>query len=403
MLTAVLIREPADLRSLRPAWEELVARSDGGDVTLDPSWMLSWWDVFGSEGGRELRTLAFYDGERLVGLAPLLSRPHRYRRAIPFRRLEMLGSGELEADETCGDYLGPIAEKGREADVASAFAEALASNVVGPWDELVITAMNGEAALPKLLSAALEARRVGVALEERTVAPYVALPKTFDAYLASLKQNKRAQLRKSLRAFEAWAGGPPVLVRVKNASELAEGKRVLMALHRERWGGDGVFGSAKFRAFHDRLMPDLLAKGALDLGWMSVRDEPVAAFYNFRWNGKLSFYQSGRKLDIPDEVRVGVTMHAYLIQSAIADGLREYDFLAGASQYKMSLALATRPLVELRAVRPSLRETARLAGDRAAHELRGLREKARQRDLSRVHPRIRSVLEKLIGPKAEES
>ena len=403
MLTAVLIREPADLRSLRPAWEELVARSDGGDVTLDPSWMLSWWDVFGSEGGRELRTLAFYDGERLGGLAPLLSRPHRYRRAIPFRRLEMLGSGELEADETCGDYLGPIAEKGREADVASAFAEALASNVVGPWDELVITAMNGEAALPKLLSAALEARRVGVALEERTVAPYVALPKTFDAYLASLKQNKRAQLRKSLRAFEAWAGGPPVLVRVKNASELAEGKRVLMALHRERWGGDGVFGSAKFRAFHDRLMPDLLAKGALDLGWMSVRDEPVAAFYNFRWNGKLSFYQSGRKLDIPDEVRVGVTMHAYLIQSAIADGLREYDFLAGASQYKMSLALATRPLVELRAVRPSLRETARLAGDRAAHELRGLREKARQRDLSRVHPRIRSVLEKLIGPKAEES
>jgi CelD/BcsL family acetyltransferase involved in cellulose biosynthesis len=193
-----------------------------------------------------------------------------------------------------------------------------------------------------------------------------------------------------------------VLVRVKSASELAEAKRVLMALHRERWGGDGVFGSAKFRAFHDRVMPELLARGALDLGWMSVRDEPVAAFYNFRRNGKLSFYQSGRKLDIPDEVRVGVTMHAYLIQSAIEDGMREYDFLAGASQYKMSLALATRPLVELRAARDSLRETARLAGDRAAGELRGLREKARQHDLSGVHPRLRSVLEKVIGPKPAE-
>ena len=397
MLSAVLITEPAHLRSLRTAWEELVARSEGSDVTLDPSWMLPWWDVFGSEGGRELRSIAFYDADRLVGLAPLLSRPHRYRRAIPFRRLEMLGSGENEADETCGDYLGPIAEKGREADVASAFAEALVSNAAGPWDELVITAMNGEGVLPKLLCAALEARQLPAALEERTVAPYVPLPKTFDAYLASLKQNKRAQLRKSLRAFEAWAGGPPALVRVKSAADLAEGKRVLMALHRERWGGDGVFGSAKFRAFHDRVMPELLAKGALDLGWMSVRDEPVAAFYNFRWNGKLSFYQSGRKLDIPDEVRVGVTMHAYLIKAAIEDGMREYDFLAGASQYKMSLALATRPLVELRAVRPSLRETARRAGDRAADELRGLREKARKSDLSGVPPRIRTILEKLIG------
>jgi hypothetical protein len=95
-------------------------------------------------------------------------------------------------------------------------------------------------------------------------------------------------------------------------------------------------------------------------------------------------------------------MHAYLIKAAIEDGMREYDFLAGASQYKMSLALATRPLVQLRAVRPSLRETARLASNRAADELRGLREKARQRDLSGVPPRVRGVLEKLIGPKTAD-
>ena len=398
MLSVLTITDAAHLRSLRAPWEQLAERSGTDDVTLHPSWMLSWWDVFGGDDGRELRTFAFYDGDRLVGLAPLLARPFRYRRAIPFRRLEMLGSGELEADETCGDYLGLLIEKGHEAEVASAFAEALATNAGGTWDELVIPAMHGENALPKLLAAALEARDIRVAVDERNVAPYIALPKTFDAYLGLLKQNKRAQLRKSLRAFEAWAGGPPTLVRVKSPAELAEGKRILMALHRERWGGDGVFGSEKFRAFHDRLMPDLLAKGALDLGWMVVRDEPVAAFYNFRCNGKLSFYQSGRKLDIPDAVRVGVTMHAYLIKAAIEDGMREYDFLAGASQYKMSLALATRPLVQLRAVRPSLRETARLASNRAVDELRGLREKARQRDLSGVPPRVRGVLEKLIGP-----
>ena len=45
----------------------------------------------------------------------------------------MMGSGEHDSDETCADYLGLIAEKGREAEVASAFADALVSNVAGAW------------------------------------------------------------------------------------------------------------------------------------------------------------------------------------------------------------------------------------------------------------------------------
>ena len=257
--------------------------------------------------------------------------------------------------------------------------------------------MNGDSVMPSLLSEALRARHLHVQLEEWSTAPYVPLPDTWDAYLAALKPSKRAQLRKSLRAFEAWAGGPPVLTRVTSLSELEEGKRVLIALHRERWGSDGVFGSAKFRGFHDRVMPELHAKGALDLGWMSVRGQPVAAFYNLRWNGKLHFYQSGRRLDIPDDVRVGVTMHAYLIRSAIEAGLREYDFLAGASQYKMALALATRPLVKVRAARSSMVETARRASERVHDEGRRLREWARKRDLSGAPPRIKTLLEKLLA------
>jgi CelD/BcsL family acetyltransferase involved in cellulose biosynthesis len=398
ILSSVLISDIASLRGERRAWEDLLARSSENEPTLGSAWLLAWWDVFGSEGERELRSLAFYDGDRLVGFAPLLLRRHVYRPGIPFRRLEMLGSGELESDETCADYLGVIAEKGREADVASAFAAALASNVAGGWDELVLSSMNGDGVLPSLLRAALRARGLHVDLEEWSTAPYVALPNSWDAYLAALKSSKRAQLRKSLRAFEAWAGGPPVLTRVRSLSELAEGRRVLMALHRERWGSDGVFGSAKFRAFHDLVMPELLALGALDLGWMSVRGEPVAAFYNLRWNGKLHFYQSGRRLDVPDDVRIGLTMHAYLIKDAIEAGLREYDFLAGASQYKMALALATRPLVKLRAARVSIVETARRASVRAYDQGRRLRGWARARDLSRAPPRIKAILEKLLTP-----
>src|SRR4051794_20560443 len=61
MLSVLTITDAAHLRSLRAPWEQLAERSGTDDVTLHPSWMLSWWDVFGGDDGRELRTFAFYD------------------------------------------------------------------------------------------------------------------------------------------------------------------------------------------------------------------------------------------------------------------------------------------------------------------------------------------------------
>jgi CelD/BcsL family acetyltransferase involved in cellulose biosynthesis len=339
--------------------------------------MLAWWSVFGGTGKRALRTLAVFDHDRLVGLAPLLVRPYVYRPGIPFRRIELLGSGEDIADETCGDYLGILAEAGRESDVAFALAEALASGTAGKWDEVFFSSMSGDNPMPALLSSAFQSHGLDATLEEWSIAPYVPLPGTWEEYLSALKPSKRSLLRKAMRSFENWAGGEPSIVRVHNASQLAVGMSVLKALHSERWGSQGVFASHQFCAFHDRLMPELLSAGALDLGWIDVRGEPVAAFYNFRWMGKVSFYQSGRRLDIPDGVRVGVAMHAYLIRDAIKDGLREYDFMEGSSQYKMSFAVAMRPLLRLRVVKPSLVEIARVAAARAALWAKSLRDQTR--------------------------
>ncbi|HMJ15193.1 MAG TPA: GNAT family N-acetyltransferase, partial [Polyangiaceae bacterium] len=104
---------------------------------------------------------------------------------------------------------------------------------------------------------------------------------------------------------------------------------------------------------------ELFRTGSLDLCWLVVREEPVAVLYNMVHAGRCYFYQSGRSLVLPKSIRPGIVLHAHAIQNAIASGLREYDFLAGASRYKLELSLATRPLVTLRAARPSLVEAAR--------------------------------------------
>ncbi len=375
-LSRTLLSDVAALEALTPEWEALLARSRHSEPTLSPTWMLSWWRVFGGEGNRALRALAVREGGKLVGLAPLLLRPASYPPGIPFRRLELLASGEDESDETCSDYIGILAAAEHEAAVADALAEAVIECELGSWDELVLPAMNAEGAIPSLLADAFRRHGIAVELSDPAPSPYVALPKTWDEYLERLPSRRRYMVRKSLRDFEAWAGAPPSLVRARTSEELARAQDALYALHRERWsreGKVGVFDSPRFRAFHELVMPELMAKDALWVGTIEAHGEPIAAFYNLVWGGKARFYQSGRKVDLPRQLRPGIVMHACLIRAAIEAGLTEYDFLGGTSRYKTELATAQRPLVTLRAAPASLVETARRTTERAIGQARRIR------------------------------
>lgn len=384
MISTSVIDSAAQLAQLEPRWGDLLERSEAGGPMLSPAWLGSWWEVFGAREGRELRVVTFEEQGRLVGIAPLLARRHTSRAGIAWRRLELLGCGEREADEICSEYLGLVVERGREQAVVEAFARALVAAPLTPWDELVLPAMSGESCLPSLLAATLAP--LGVVCHAITGgAPYVPLPATWEDYVAGLSTSSRALVRRSLRAFDRWAAGEAVVRRAEDRCGLREGIDVLVKLHRARWGVTGcdVFSSAPFRAFHERVMPRLLDEGALDLSWVCVRGEPVAALYNVVWRDRVLFYQAGRRVGLPATIRPGLVTHLFAIQRAIAAGAREYDFLDGAARFKRALTSQVRPLREVRVRRPSLAEKLRRW---AAVGLRAAR--AAQRALrSRVAPR----------------
>lgn len=346
---------------------------------LQPLWLLPWWRIFGTSGGRSLRVAVVRKGSRLIGVAPLLARTHWYRPGLPFRRLELLGSGEAQEDEICSEYIGVLAEKGAESLVAKALGSALREGRLGAFDEILLPAMSGDGPLPSALAAELAGMDLDIEVTTTSLAPYIPLPTSFQAYLDALPSSRRYLVSRSLREIEKWAGGEVALERAKTREELAQGRTLLESLHGERWranGKDGVFVSKRFRAFHDEVMPVLFERGALDLLWMTIRGEPLAALYNIVWEGKTYFYQSGRQLDLPKQIRPGIVIHALAIRRAIELGQREYDFLGGASQYKTQLALETRPLVQLRAVKSFFREQTRVALGKARQKLWTVGEKA---------------------------
>ncbi len=356
----------AELEAHRDAWSALSARSATDGPMVSPLWLLTWWRVFGALDARRLRVVTVHDGERLVGLAPFVARGYRYRPGIPFRRLELLGTGEPEADEVCSEHVGVLAERGLEEPVARAFVETLSAGALGPWDAgLLVGPIDGDNPVASALVAALA--RAGVAAELTPGGPsyYIALPRSFAEYTASLSPSSRHMLTRSVRDLDKWAGGGVALHVATTPAELAEGKRVLFSLHGERWGGRGAFGSARFVAFHDQVMAALFARGDLEILWLTARGEPCAAAYDILWQGRVHYYQCGRRVDLPRNLRPGIALLARAVQRVIEGGRREYDFFGGPYRYKRELSTGCRAVVRLRAVRDArgLRERARLLAE----------------------------------------
>jgi peptidoglycan/xylan/chitin deacetylase (PgdA/CDA1 family)/CelD/BcsL family acetyltransferase involved in cellulose biosynthesis len=384
VLRTRVVVDVSELERLVPEWRRLLQRAAHAQPVLTPLWLLAWWREFGEADGRSMRAVAIEDGSELVGLVPLAWRRTVHRVAIPVRRLELFATGETETDEICSEYVGALVARGKEDDVARATSRAICDGVLGEWDELSMTAMSAEDPLVPRLVGALRADGIAAHTEQSGECPYVPLPRNWAEYLSALGSARRYVVSRSVRELDKWVGASNwEMCRARTPAELLEGKRVLRKLHAERWaasGRSGVFASARFARFHDEVMPRLLAGEdgiSLELQWLQARGEPIAAMYNFVYAGKVYFYQSGRRVDVPRGVRPGIAMHAIAIRASIEAGRREYDFLGGASRYKRDLALAIRPLVTLRAVAPSLRaravDAARALAERAIARVRAAR------------------------------
>jgi CelD/BcsL family acetyltransferase involved in cellulose biosynthesis len=384
MLRARILTEVSELEALVPAWRRLLDRAAHAEPVLTPLWLLAWWRQFGEADGRALRVVAVEDGHDLVGLVPFALRTATHRRAIPVRRIELLGTGEEEADEIASEYVGGLAIDGQRDAVAGLAADALVGGALGEWDELRMSAMSSEDPLVPRLAEGLRRGGLAAAVTRSGEARFIALPSTWQQYLNDLGSQRRYVVTRALRELAKWAGdGGWELRSAGTPADFEEGKRALHDLHAERWmaaGRKGVFASRRFRSFHDEVMPRLWAREdgtGLELLWLVVRGEPIAASYSILFGNKVYFYQGGRRMDVPRALRPGIALHALAIQRSIELGRCEYDFLEGRSRYKRDLALGSRSLVTLRAVAPHLRaravEAVRMLTERTIARVRRFR------------------------------
>lgn len=307
--------------ALRPEWNDLVCRSRANQVFNTWEWQSTWWKVY--QPG-DLWVLACRDeAGTLLGLAPWCIR----RQADGKRVVAAIGCREVT------DYIDIIVDR----DQPEAVAECLVAYAVShaeQFDELELCNLSEQSVSYQLLPRLLEQRGFAATITHEDVCPVIALPGTWDEYLALLDKKQRHEIRRKLRRSQGvsepldwYIVGPAHDLQVE-----INGFLDLMAASspdKARFLEDG-----KNAAFFRAMIPALFAAGWLQLAFLTVDGKAVAAYLNFDYEGHILVYNSGLSPVDYGHLSPGIVLLSYLIRHAIETGHTLFDFLQGDEIYK---------------------------------------------------------------------
>ncbi len=362
----------SDDAQLRQSWNALA----GGMPFRNWDWLQSWWRCYrqeatGASGRREPLVLAVMENGRLIGGAPW----YRQQSATAGNVIRFLGDGEV-----CSDYQGVLAQVGRERDVAAALSAALVepqsivaaspendslSKLAG-WDLLEFNGIDARDLATHYLLNALTAADCRAHWRRGPTCWRIELPGTWEEYLARLSRSHRKQILRMQRRY--LDSGRARLLRVNEVSELPAGLEILADLHQKRRasrGERGCFSLPRFaRFFHDVSCQQQRA-GQLELHWIELDGQPIAAEYHIVDGNIVYAYQSGIE-PAALACEPGRMITIALLKRAITLGRSGYDLLRGDEQYKAHWRAQARPSHNVRVIcrsgRARLRHSLWLAG-----------------------------------------
>lgn len=338
-------------------WMRLEAQAEGSPFTCW-AWVSTWLALLPDTCRPWVFRASDATGTFALGL--LLEAPERgIGRLFGSHSLLLQETGQAELDEITIEYAGLLVRKGAQAAGYAALFGALDAGG-GPnagWRRLRISAAAHADAVAAALPPTMEAGCV-----ESRPSYFVDLDQlrgTGRSYYASLPGKIRGSVNQARRAYGA--------VGELNAQTATDARTALAwldelaALHTRYWNGKGLpgsFASGFFTRFHRALVGAGTATGFTRITRVSAGPLLVGYIYSLLWRNRLYYYNSGLNYGaVPRHDRPGLACLHAVVEQALADGLEQFDFLAGAQDYKRRLANDARQLhwidIRRRGLRPA--------------------------------------------------
>ncbi len=324
-LTPVVVDEPAALEPHLAAWDRLAVEC--GRPFCSPDWMLSWW-LHGRTGDARLRVVLAIDGDGdLIGIGPFFAQVTSSG-PVALAEYRLLAAG-------FSHRIGLLARPGRETEVGSAVARALANADPPPasivlegidaadrWGELLVSGWPGRAAL-----------RTDLMMD----APTIDLADGYEAWLGRRERKFRKEARRTARRLDE-------LEVTTHLGDEAAALEALVDLHEARWrdrGGSNlddrarsVIGEAARRLSGE--------PGRLTVVALNGPDGTIAAELVVRAGATMAFWAGGFD---PEWSQHAPGTQAMLNALAAAPAtVRVADLGGGAHEYKRRMADGSAPL-----------------------------------------------------------
>ena len=311
-----------DFLNLENVWTETLQRSGNNNIFSTWEWLSSWWRYFGKNKQRLLILLAEDEG-KLIGIAPLMLSVESLF-GLKLKKIQFIGA---DISDYC-DFI--LAAKPQEC--LTEFLKVL-SKIDAKWDLMQLANINNTSLTLRLIGKISSDLRI-VSISAISECPYIVLPSSYTDFENSLNAKRRKNLRRSLRQLN-----DNFTVEFAHAFDLEileTNMNTFFDLHQKRFiskGLPGKFSKEQTRSFHLDIARFFFKKGWLGLSILKLSNIPVAALYGFHYGSKYFYYLSGWD---PAYSKYGISnlIIANTIAKSIEKGLKEFDFLRGAEEYK---------------------------------------------------------------------
>lgn len=301
------------------------------------SWLGSWWEYSGKYFNPQL--LAVKRNQTTVALSIFTTSQIRRHYLVNSKQCHLNESGSKEYDFII-EHNGILTTEPNEREICVATIKGILSNNL-EIDEIVFSGINHQR-----YNAYLQAGNE-LGLQPKTTRTdffsFVNLDelrnKKID-FISTLSKNTRPRIRRSIKAFEAELGK----INIQEASSVDQSLQYLTrlkALHQDHWVSKGMPGSFKnknWESFIVNMINTEFENGRIQLLKITAGDTEIGYILNLVYDGYVNMLQSGFKYFPDNKMKPGYVSHYLAIQHNIDKGNHTYDFLAGKSQYKESLA-----------------------------------------------------------------
>ena len=319
-MSYTISRESFD--SLASYWADPSQNLRWSSVFILPAWLKVWWQAFGA--GNELHLAAVRQGEKIIGIAPLM---------VKGERASLVGSVDV-----C-DYLDFVASPGAESDFFNVLLDDLKQQGISQLDLRPLRP--DSTVLTKLVPIAQNRKYQVTCQENEGVSVELELPPSWEEYLEILSKKQRHEVRRKLRRFwEADNVDYRCVEANQEVGDLTDTFLKLFSLSREEKAG---FMTEPMASFFRALAKTMAGIGLLRFGIVEVDRIPVAMIMGFDYQGTMYLYNSAYDPRY-NSLSVGLIGKVLCLKESIQENKQRFDFLKGDETYKYYLGGSEVPL-----------------------------------------------------------